>query len=93
MLSGRRPKGNISAFLDVDDPGQPRADRSWVAESISVEVEVWSMKEFRACRRVLNISLIFTRAVATYQLMPISPITAIIGNIWSIAKEGKNEDW
>jgi hypothetical protein len=38
MLSGEMPKGNIPALLVVDDPGQTRAERSGVAESISVEV-------------------------------------------------------
>lgn len=38
MLSGEMPKSNIPALLVVDDPGQTRAERSGVAESISVEV-------------------------------------------------------
>lgn len=42
-----------------------------MAESISVEVEVkvWLMNGVRVRGRVLNISLIFVRAMATYQLV------------------------
>lgn len=62
----RRPKGSTSipALLDGDDPGQTRAERSGVGESISVEVEVWSIKGVRICRCRLNIRLVFMRSTS-----------------------------
>ena len=47
-------KRHIPALLDGDDLGQTRAERSGVAESISIEVEVWSTESVHACRCLLN---------------------------------------
>lgn len=60
-----RPKGGIPALLDGDDLGQTRAERSGVAESISVEMVMWSMKDVRICRYLLNIPLVFMRPTST----------------------------
>jgi len=47
-------KRHIPALLDGDDLGQTRAERSGVAESISIEVDVWSTESVHACQCLLN---------------------------------------
>lgn len=47
-------KRHIPALLGSDDLGRTRAGRSGVAESINIEVEVWSTESVHACQCLLN---------------------------------------